>query len=80
MQIGKDGIDAAVEEAVARALLDHELIKVRVLESSPLGRSEAAEQLASRVGAHVVGEIGRIVILYRRHPEKPKVPLPQAGT
>lgn len=75
VQVGKDGATGAVLDAVDTALADHELIKVRVLETSPEGRGPVGVALAERLGAHLVGELGRIVILYRRHPNQPKVPL-----
>jgi RNA-binding protein len=75
VQIGSDGVSQGVIDAVDRALTDHELVKVRVLESCPVDRKSIAPLLADPNDAHAVGVVGRIVILYRRHPEKPKVPL-----
>jgi RNA-binding protein len=77
VQIGKEGIDERVVGAVREALRAHELIKVRVLESAPLGKDEAGEQLSLEAGAYVVGKVGRIVMLYRMHEEKPKIVLPK---
>lgn len=76
VQIGRQGVNDAVARAVVRALLDHELIKIRVSEAAPVTAIEAGEQLAASTGAHVAGKIGRIVILYRRHETDPHVPLP----
>ncbi|MCA9601493.1 MAG: YhbY family RNA-binding protein [Polyangiales bacterium] len=73
--IGKDGIDDDVLSALHATLARHELVKVRVLESAPVDRHAAATSLAAGTMAHEVGTIGRIVILYRRHPTDPKVPL-----
>ncbi len=78
VQIGKEGLSPGVEAALARALEDHELVKVKVLETAPAGRAEVAEPLARAVGAHLVGTVGRIVILYRRS-EEPAIQLPRAG-
>jgi len=77
VHVGKVGVTEAVEEAVAMALEQHELIKVKVLEGAPLPRKEVASSMAAAVGAHVVGQLGRIVILYRRHPEEPRIELPR---
>lgn len=77
VQIGKEGLSDGVVEAVVTALRDHELIKVRVLESAPEDRGELAGPLADATGAHLVGEVGRIVILYRMHDEKPTIELPR---
>ena len=45
VKIGKDGLGAGVVAAVKQALLDHELIKVKVLGGAPLDRHEAADWL-----------------------------------
>jgi len=76
VSLGKEGMSESVLAAVREALATHELIKVRVLENAPLDRKEAAETLPGLVNAQLAGLIGRIMILYKRHPEKPKVPLP----
>jgi RNA-binding protein len=78
VSLGKEGMTESLVEAVRDALLTHELIKVRVLENAPLDRKEAAETLPGLVTAELAGLVGRIMILYKRHPSKPKVPLPSA--
>ena len=77
VSLGKEGITPSLVGAVNEALLTHELIKVRVLESAPLERKEVAELLPGEAKAELVGLIGRIVILYKRHPNKPKLVLPR---
>lgn len=54
-----------------------ELIKGKVLETAPLSSREAAEQIAQAVHAEVVQVIGRIFVLYRRHPKEPKIEFPK---
>jgi RNA-binding protein len=76
VQIGHKGLTEEVVQAVSQALDDHELVKVKVLEGAPISRKEVGPALASRLQAcHDVGVTGRIVILYRRHPDSPQVPL-----
>jgi RNA-binding protein len=77
VSVGKDGITHNLVAAVNEALLTHELIKVRVLENAPMERKEVAEQLPGEAKAEFVGLIGRILILYKRHPHKPKLVLPR---
>jgi RNA-binding protein len=77
VSLGKEGITPSLIGAVNEALLTHELIKVRVLEGAPLERKEVAETLPDEVKAELVGLIGRVVILYKRHPNKPKLRLPR---
>lgn len=77
VQVGKEGVTNAILGAVDQALEDHELIKVKVLEACPLPRKEVAPLLLEPLGAHLAGQLGRVVILYRRHREEPKVKLPR---
>ena len=77
VQIGREGLSDGVVDAVSRALRDHELIKVRVLESSPDERREATPRLSQLCGAHEVGQLGRVVILYRAHDTDPVIRLPR---
>jgi RNA-binding protein len=75
VQVGQSGITDALIAAVNQALLDHELIKVRL--QRPENKKHAAEELTRKTGAHLAGLIGHTVILYRQHLEKPKIRLPQ---
>jgi RNA-binding protein len=79
VQIGKEGVSDGLVAATARALLDHELIKVRVLGEAPDDRHDSLAALAKRTGSELVQVIGRTGLLYRRHPEKPRIQLPRAG-
>lgn len=70
--------DSAVG-AVKDAFNTRELLKVKVQEAAPMNVREAGEELVSRIeGAHLVQTIGRTAVLYRTHPEKPEIRLPEA--
>jgi RNA-binding protein len=71
VQVGHAGVTDAVVEATARALLDHELIKVRLHE--PEDKRAMARDLAARTQAALCGLLGHTVILYRRHPKRPRI-------
>lgn len=76
-QIGREGVTETGAEAVRSAFNQRELLKVKVLESAPQSAAEAATELVALVpGAEHVQTIGRTVVLYRRHPEKPELELP----
>ena len=77
VHVGKEGVSEALVDALAVALDQRELLKVKVLEGAPLPRKEAALLMAEAAGAHVAGQLGRVVILYRRHPEEPRIELPR---
>lgn len=67
--VGQDGITDGLVREVERALLAHELIKVRM--RRPAEKEAMAEQLAGAAGAALCGLVGHVAILYRPHPEKP---------
>jgi RNA-binding protein len=75
-QLGKEGLSEAFVAAVDRALADHELIKVRVLDTAALDRHEAADQLAAATGSEVAQVLGNTLLLYRRRPDDPTITLP----
>ena len=77
VQIGKEGITTGLVTATKEALLAHELIKVRVLTEAPVDRKEAGEELANLAGASLAQTLGRTLLLYKRHPNKPKIVLPK---
>jgi len=75
LAIGKDGLTDGVVAACAQALLDHELIKVRVLSEAPVDRKEVAAELAQKTSSTLAQVLGRTFLLYKRHPKKPKLRL-----
>jgi RNA-binding protein len=76
VRVGHAGVTEAVVAAVARALLDHELIKVRLYE--PEDKTGMAAELADRCDATLCGVVGHTVILYRANPENPRIELGRA--
>ena len=76
VQLGKEGISDNVVGAVDQALEDHELVKVRIGQNALVERKEAGDLLAERTKSDVAQVLGNTVLLYRRHPEEPKIKLP----
>jgi RNA-binding protein len=75
--VGKEGVTEQTVQSIEEALHNRELIKVKVLEAAPLHVREAGAELETRLeNANLVQTIGRIAVLYRRHPEKPEIKLP----
>ena len=77
--IGQRGLSDAVLRQIDGALSDHELIKIRLGSDCPVDRDDAGQALAQRTGCDVAGTVGRVLILYRPHPERPRIVLPAAG-
>ncbi|MCH2173794.1 ribosome assembly RNA-binding protein YhbY [Myxococcota bacterium] len=74
VHVGGAGVSREVVNAVDRALLDHELVKVRLHE--PQDKRAMARELAESASAQLAGLVGHTVILYRAHPEEPRIELP----
>ncbi len=70
IQIGKDGITPEVVNTVDQALFARELIKLSVLENSPMETREVANMLAERCSADIVQVIGRKVVFYKKNTTK----------
>jgi RNA-binding protein len=73
VHVGQGGVTDAVLRTLDAALLAHELVKVRLHE--PEDKHGDADRLAEGAGAALCGLVGHTVILYRPHPEKPRITL-----
>lgn len=78
LMVGKGGIGADVIKQADDALSAREIIKAKVLETSPVSVKETAEQVARQTSSEVVQVIGSKFILYRKNPKEPKITLPKA--
>lgn len=74
--MGKEGITEKVLQSLMEAFNSRELLKVKVQSAAPLSAAEAGAELAERLQeVQHVQTIGRTVVLYRKHPEKPEIRL-----
>ena len=74
-QIGKSGITEETVRQLAAALEARELIKVKVLESSPVSAAEAARYVSNQTVSECVQVIGNKFVLYKRSEKHPKIEL-----
>jgi RNA-binding protein len=72
VQVGKAGVTDAIIKQVTQALADHELIKVKVGGECPQDRFEVADLLDGEPGVDVVQLVGRVILIYKRHPHEPR--------
>jgi len=79
LQVGKEGVSEGLIGAVDQALEDHELVKLRIGQNATVEKDDAAAAIASQTASEVAQILGSTILLYRRHPEKPKIKLPTAG-
>lgn len=78
VQLGKHGLSSGALRAIDEALGHHELVKIKLLTECPEDREDVAARLAADLKAHVGQIVGRTILLYRRHPKKPVIKLPEA--
>lgn len=71
--IGSDGLTDAVRKEVDLALNAHGLVKVRMFSDSRPDREAALVSLADTLSAASIQHIGKLLVLWRPLPEKPKV-------
>ena len=77
IQMGKDGNKETFIRQLDMMLDSHELVKVNVLETSPMSAHEAANYFVERLEANYVQDIGRKFVLYREAKEDPQIVLPK---
>jgi RNA-binding protein len=72
VMIGSEGLSPAVRKELDAALAAHGLIKVRVFSDSREQRETLLGEAADALGAAPVQHIGKLLVLWRPLPPKPK--------
>lgn len=75
LQVGKNGIPDTLVTQVSDALKAREIVKMKVLDSSPVTAQEAAAELSEKTKSEVVQVIGNKLVLFKRNPQQPKIKL-----
>jgi len=78
VNLGKQGLSPETIREIETQLLDHELIKLKVLESCPLSKKECTDKLSGVSEIDVIQVIGKTIVLFSPHPEEPKIKFPSA--
>lgn len=77
LQVGKEGVTEALVKNIDEALVAREIVKVSVLETSPVSAKEAIEEVMNGInGCEAVQVIGRKFVVYKRNLKEPKIILP----
>jgi RNA-binding protein len=79
VQVGVGGVTPGVVEALDRALLTHELVKVRVSDEET-DLVELGTELGRATRSALAQKIGRVLLFYRPHPKKPRIELPRPAS
>jgi len=77
LMVGKTGMSPDIVKQADDALTARELIKGKVLETSPVSVRDSAEEIAGATRSEVVQVIGSKFVLYRRNDKEPKIILPR---
>ena len=72
VMVGADGATAAIEKELDAALNAHGLVKVRVFSDDRAAREELLAALADKLSAAPIQHIGKLLVLWRPIPPKPK--------
>lgn len=80
LQIGKAGVTDSGLRSIENLFNSRELLKVKVSDTAPENADESGERIASSLeNVELVQVIGKTIVLYRPHPEKPVIKLPGKG-
>ncbi|NLB49026.1 MAG: YhbY family RNA-binding protein [Erysipelotrichia bacterium] len=72
-QIGKNDLTPSLILMLDKALVAHELIKIDVMKGCSLPIMEIALDIANDLNAELVHVIGRVIVLYRKNKNNPKI-------
>ncbi len=77
LQVGKEGITDALVKNIDEALEAREIVKVSVLETSPISAKDAIAEVMEKIPhCEAVQVIGRKFVVYKRNLKEPKIILP----
>ena len=76
VSVGQHGLSDTVIREIAVSLDAHELIKIRIFSDDRAAREELQKRICDDLGAAAIQHIGKLLIIYRPHPEKPHYTLP----
>ena len=74
-QIGKKEISDSLIDMLDKALTAHELIKIDVMKGFDGELEPLAMELSLKLKTEVVQIVGRVIVLFRRNKDKPKIKL-----
>lgn len=74
-QIGKNELTDSLVNVLDNALKAHELIKIDIMKGYTESLHELAINLSIKLQAEVVQVVGRVIILYRKNKDNPKIKL-----
>ena len=70
IMIGQSGFTEAVLSEIELALNNHELIKIKIQTDDREVRKQISTEICTGTGAVFIQSIGKIIVIYRRNPDK----------
>ena len=74
--VGEAGLTPSVAGEIERALLAHELIKIRVISAERAARDALLGEVCAASGAAPVQHIGKVLVIFRERPPEETAPAP----
>ncbi|MBP7462040.1 MAG: YhbY family RNA-binding protein [Candidatus Delongbacteria bacterium] len=70
INIGKNNLTPAVIQAIDKSLTDHELIKVKIQQTSELDIEQLGQTLQEELHVRILRGVGHTLLLYRQNPDE----------
>ncbi len=72
-----DGVTEGTLRSISEAFRTRELLKVKVQDGAPRSTRDTGDDIVAAIpDVHPVQTIGRTIVLYHRHPDRPEIVLP----
>lgn len=78
VRVGQRGLTPNVVAELARALHDHELVKVRARVGDRQGRDAVLAELAAATGSELAFQVGNVGLFYKKNNKLNKVLIPDS--
>lgn len=78
VRVGQRGLTLNVVAELARALHDHELVKVRARVGDRQGRDAVLAELAAATGSELAFQVGNVGLFYKKNKMLNKVLIPDS--
>lgn len=75
VHIGKEGLSEEFIANLNDCLEQHELFKIKILDSAPAGKKEIAKEVEKATKGSVVQSIGKTLLLYKPFKDNPVITL-----
>lgn len=79
VQVGQAGVTEQVIAQLNTALYDHELVKVKVVNTCDMSLESVAESLTEATQSACIQQIGHVLLFYKANPDEPVIVMKKHG-